>query len=32
MVLVPILKINLEETEDLPGTLRGSGGFGSTGK
>ena len=32
MVLVPILKMNLEETEDLPETLRGSGGFGSTGK
>ena len=32
MVLVPILKINLEETEDLPDTVRGSSGFGSTGK
>ena len=32
MVLMPILKINLEETDDLPDTIRGSGGFGSTGK
>ena len=32
MILVPILKINLEETEDLPDTVRGSSGFGSTGK
>jgi dUTP pyrophosphatase len=32
MVLMPILKINLEEAEDLPDTVRGSGGFGSTGK
>ena len=32
MVLMPILKINLEETDDLPDTVRGSGGFGSTGK
>ena len=32
MVLMPILKIDFEEVEDLPDTLRGSGGFGSTGK
>ena len=32
MVLMPILKIKFEEVEDLPATLRGSGGFGSTGK
>ena len=32
MVLMPILKIKFEEVEDLPTTLRGSGGFGSTGK
>ena len=32
MILMPILKINLEETDDLPDTVRGSGGFGSTGK
>ena len=32
MVLVPIIKANFEEVEDLPETLRGSGGFGSTDK
>jgi len=32
MILVPILKVDFEEVEDLPETLRGSGGFGSTGK
>ena len=32
MVLAPILKANFEEVKDLPETLRGSGGFGSTGK
>ncbi len=32
MVLVPILKIQFEEVQDLPETIRGSGGFGSTGK
>ena len=32
MVLVPILKVNFEEVDNLPDTLRGSGGFGSTGK
>ena len=32
MVLMPILKIDFEEVEDLPDTLRGSGGFGSTGR
>ena len=32
MVLVPVLKINFEEVETLPDTIRGSGGFGSTGK
>ena len=32
MVLMPILKSVLEEVNDLPETLRGSGGFGSTGK
>ncbi len=32
MVLMPILKINFEEVEELPDTVRGSGGFGSTGK
>ncbi len=32
MVLLPIIKAEFEEVEDLPKTLRGSGGFGSTGK
>jgi len=32
MILMPVLKIDLEEVENLPDTLRGKGGFGSTGK
>ena len=32
MVLVPIIKATFEEVEDLPQTIRGEGGFGSTGK
>ncbi len=32
MVLMPILKVDFEEVDILPDTLRGSGGFGSTGK
>ena len=32
MILTPVIKMNLEETEDLPETVRGEGGFGSTGK
>ena len=32
MILMPVLKVNFEEVDDLPKTLRGSGGFGSTGK
>jgi len=32
MVLMPVLKIDFEEVDILPVTLRGSGGFGSTGK
>ena len=32
MVLTPVVKMDLEETDDLPNTLRGEGGFGSTGK
>ena len=32
MVLVPVIKIELEETDDLTDTLRGKNGFGSTGK
>jgi dUTP pyrophosphatase len=29
---MPVLKIDFEEVDNLPDTLRGSGGFGSTGK
>ena len=32
MVLVPIIKATFEEVNDLPETIRGEGGFGSTGK
>ena len=32
MVFMPILKAEFEEVNDLPETIRGSGGFGSTGK
>ena len=32
MVLTPIIKMELEETKELPETIRGDGGFGSTGK
>tara|TARA_B100001540_G_scaffold314347_1_gene339100 strand:+ start:39 stop:476 length:438 start_codon:yes stop_codon:yes gene_type:complete len=32
MVLTPVIKISLEETENLPETIRGEDGFGSTGK
>ena len=32
MVLVPILKMEFEEVDSLPSTVRGQGGFGSTGK
>ena len=32
MVLLPIVKMELEETSDLPKSIRGEGGFGSTGK
>ena len=32
IVLVPVLKIDFEEVNDLPESMRGSGGFGSTGK
>tara|TARA_B100000579_G_scaffold53845_1_gene37707 strand:+ start:746 stop:1183 length:438 start_codon:yes stop_codon:yes gene_type:complete len=32
MVLVPIIKAKFEEVESLPETIRGEGGFGSTGK
>jgi len=32
MILTPVVKMKLEETDNLPDTLRGEGGFGSTGK
>ena len=32
MILTPVLKAELKEVEELPKTIRGSGGFGSTGK
>jgi len=32
MVLTPVIKMELEEVDNLPNTLRGEGGFGSTGK
>ena len=32
MILVPIMKASFEEVNELPETIRGKGGFGSTGK
>ena len=32
MILMPIHKIDFEEVDQLPETIRGEGGFGSTGK
>ncbi len=32
MILTPVVKMELEEISDLPKTIRGEGGFGSTGK
>ena len=32
MILTPVIKMKLEETDTLPETVRGEGGFGSTGK
>mgnify|MGYP006191724575 FL=1 len=32
MILVPVVKMELEQANDLPDTMRGKGGFGSTGK
>jgi len=32
MILAPIMKMELEEAKNLPQTIRGKGGFGSTGK
>ena len=32
IILTPVLKMDLEESDKLPETMRGDGGFGSTGK
>ena len=32
MILTPVIKMELDETNNLPETIRGEGGFGSTGK
>ncbi len=32
MILVPVFKMQFEEVENLPETIRGEGGFGSTGR
>ena len=32
MILSPVLKMEIEEVNNLPKTIRGEGGFGSTGK
>ena len=32
MILTPVIKMEFEEVDNLPDTLRGEGGFGSTGK
>ena len=32
MILTPVIKMDLEETNELPESIRGAGGFGSTGK
>ena len=32
MILTPVIKMDLEEANELPETVRGKGGFGSTGK
>ena len=32
MILTPVIKMEFQETDELPGTVRGEGGFGSTGK
>ena len=32
MILTPVIKMNFEETDNLPETVRSEGGFGSTGK
>ena len=32
MILTPVIKMELQETNELPETIRGESGFGSTGK
>ena len=32
MILTPVIKMELEEADNLPDSIRGEGGFGSTGK
>ena len=32
IILAPVIKMKLQETDELPETIRGDGGFGSTGK
>jgi dUTP pyrophosphatase len=32
MILTPVIKMELQEIDELPETMRGEGGFGSTGK
>ena len=32
MILTPVIKMDLEETNELPESVRGAKGFGSTGK
>ena len=32
IILTPVIKMELQEADELPGTVRGEGGFGSTGK
>jgi dUTP pyrophosphatase len=32
MILTPVIKMELQETNELPESVRGEGGFGSTGK
>ena len=32
MILTPVIKMKLQEADELPSTVRGEGGFGSTGK
>ena len=32
MILAPVIKMELQDTDELPGSIRGEGGFGSTGK